>query len=350
MNRLMTIAVLIGVLIVIQFGCQHRADESRVVDSISVNRLVPEPSISQAKVKSGHQQEFVFKLDNNVAGQLDNLHIDIGCQCQVTRQVPPSLAKGETCEFAFTIRAPTVGFNHEVVSLMSGQKVLWRYDATVGALADAPLMISALTGEKLTFVENANTTKTLKVLTLEHKSSTPWITGATVPSSSEVTVERINVKDTDNTVDGEALVQRSYEIAIQSTISEYGNQKFTVHFLTEPTTKDAMQMPLVIETLRSIELIPAKIEFGSRGSIPSEIPSQRVTLINRIPTSLKNVSIDPPQSFEIERLSDQSELRVSHFRVTYLADSSTTIRPHNARIIFETIDDRKIDLPIFFHQ
>ncbi len=348
MNRLMTLVVLIGFLIVSQFGCQHGKDESSYMDSISVKRLVPEPTISQAKVKSGHQQEFVFRVENNDVGQLNNLRIDIGCQCQVTRQVPPSLSKGETSEFGFTIRAPTVGSNHEVVSLMSGQRILWRYDAIVVALAEAPLMISALTGEKLTFVENANTTKTLKILTLEQKSSTPWITGATISPSSEVTVERINVKDTNNTVDGESLVQRSYEIGIQSTISNCGDQRFTFHFLTETSTKDAMQMPLVIETLRSIELIPAKIEFGPRTTSKSETRSQRVTLINRIPVPLKSITIDPPQSLEIERLADQSDLRVSQFQVAISADNSTTSQTHNARIVFETEDSRRIVLPITF--
>jgi len=312
-----------------------------------VKRLVPEPSISLAKVKSGHQQEFVFKVNNNFVDQLDDLHIDIGCQCQVTQNVPLSLAKGESCEFGFTIRAPTVGSNHEVVSLMSGQKVLWRYDAVVGALADTPLMISSLTGEKLTFVEDANTTKTLNLLTLEHKSSIPWITGATISPSSELTAERISVKDTNNTVDGETLVQRSYEIAIQSTFSKCGERRFTLHFLTEPTTKDIMQMPLVIETLRSIELIPSKIEFGPRTHV-SETRSQRITLVNRIASPLKNITIDPPQSLEIERLEDQSDLRVSQFQVAISAENPATNHTHNARVIFETEDNRSIVLPITF--
>jgi hypothetical protein len=212
------------------------------------------------------------------------------CQCRILDPFPATLSRGQSATATATIRAPPAGRAERTLAISSdgSARPLLTMSVPIHVRLQTPAWIMAPRGAAFRFVARQASSQDAVWDAIERTAVAPWLESVKIEPAGTLAVHL----DCDQRPYGEdgAYCLRTYRLSVSAEGNPIGVFNGTAVFQTTSATPAPPPIPVEVEVLPAISVIPAKISLTAGGADPSR-SAAKVTVIRRVeaapPVALK---------------------------------------------------------------
>lgn len=250
--------------------------ESSSLSAVQVRRLLPAGDDEVVRVSSpGAPVEFLFELSNVGKLPLSGLRAHLFCQCAVSQPLPESIAAGSSVRFGFQFPPPQAGVRSEQVQVTSGSasKVIAVMHARLYADVTVPHVVIAPDTIHIQAIRGQPIHQDVLISVIERAGSGNLIQRPQAEPAEMIHPILVDVRETAEY--DQQNVRRVYQLQLRFDASDVTRSADGWLQLCEQRVGQLQQIPIRIEVLEPVVLIPSSCDFHQR-----DVASERKQVVN----------------------------------------------------------------------